>query len=284
MNTTDVVCQEPPAGPFADWMRTNSTNIPMLPEVATRVISLAASPDITISRLAQVISKDQVLTTRLLSLANSAYYGSPIDVNTVPEAIMRVGAVAVRNLAVTLCVTARMQDRNVYGAHGQQLVDHGIGTAYLARLVAEDADVNTESAFLCGLLHDIGKMVILKWHHDHTKRTGSALPPAELDDLLQRFHAMTAGRAFRRWGLPTELDEPVLCHHDYTQATTARRMAAVVYLANRLSHRYGFGCEADGFDPLTDPVCGELGLDAEWLSELDQRAPGLFAVARSALA
>ncbi len=60
-------------------------------------------------------------------------------------------------------------------------------------------------------------------------------------------------------------------------------MAAVVYLANRLSHRYGFGCEADGFDPLTDPVCGELGLDAEWLSELDQRAPGLFAVARSAL-
>ena len=284
MNTTHVACQEPPAGPFADWMRTNSTNIPMLPEVATRVISLAASPDITISRLAQVISKDQVLTTRLLSLANSAYYGSPIDVNTVPEAIMRVGAVAVRNLAVTLCVTARMQDRNVYGTHGQQLVDHGIGTAYLARLVAEDADVNTESAFLCGLLHDIGKMVILKWHHDHTKRAGAPLPPAELDDLLQRFHPMTAGRAFRRWGLPAELDEPVLCHHDYTQATTARRMAAVVYLANRLSHRYGFGCEADGFDPLTDPVCGELGLDAEWLSELDQRAPGLFAVARSALA
>ncbi|MEO7275342.1 MAG: HDOD domain-containing protein [Vicinamibacterales bacterium] len=283
MNIVDVTCQEPPAGPFADWMRTNSTNIPMLPEVATRVISLAASPDVTISRLAQVISKDQVLTTRLLSLANSAYYGSAIDVSTVPEAIMRVGAVAVRNLAVTLCVTARMQDRNVYGSHGQQLVDHGIGTAYLARLVAEDADVNTESAFLCGLLHDIGKMVILKWHHDHTKRTGGALPPAELTDLLQHFHAMTAGRAFRRWGLPTELDEPVLCHHDYTQATTARRMAAVVYLANRLSHRYGFGCEADGFDPLTDPVTGELGLDAEWLAELDHRAPGLFAVARSAL-
>jgi putative nucleotidyltransferase with HDIG domain len=283
MNTTDVACQEPPAGPFADWMRTNSTNIPMLPEVATRVISLAASPDITISRLAQVISKDQVLTTRLLSLANSAYYGSSIDVSTVPEAIMRVGAVAVRNLAVTLCVTARMQDRNVYGAHGQQLVDHGIGTAYLARLVAEEADVNTESAFLCGLLHDIGKMVILKWHHDHAKRTGGALPPAELNDLLQRFHSMTAGRAFRRWGLPAELDEPVLCHHDYTQATTARRMAAVVYLANRLSHRYGFGCDADGFDPLADPVAAELRLDAEWLAELDQRAPGLFAVARSAL-
>ncbi len=54
------------------WLQTNATNIPMLPEVATRVIALAASPDITISQLAHVISKDQVLTTRLLSLANSA--------------------------------------------------------------------------------------------------------------------------------------------------------------------------------------------------------------------
>ena len=283
MNPTDVSSEAPPAGPFADWMRTNSTNIPMLPEVATRVIALAGSPDITISRLAQVISKDQVLTTRLLSLANSAYYGAAVDVSTVPEAIMRVGAVAVRNLAVTLCISARMQDRNVYGTHGQRLVDHGIGTAYLARLVAEDVDANPETAFLCGLLHDIGKMVILKWHHDHGKRTGAGLPAGELDELLERWHPMTAGRAFRRWGLPADLDEPVLCHHDYTEAKTDRRMGAVVYLANRLSHRYGFGCDPDGFDPMGDAVCAELGLDAEWLTELDQRAPGLFAVARMAL-
>jgi len=46
MNPTDVSSEAPPAGPFADWMRTNSTNIPMLPEVATRVIALAGSPDL----------------------------------------------------------------------------------------------------------------------------------------------------------------------------------------------------------------------------------------------
>jgi putative nucleotidyltransferase with HDIG domain len=181
-------------------------------------------------------------------------------------------------------MTSRMRDRNVYGEHGQLLVDHGIGTAYLARLVADEADVDAEHAFLCGLLHDIGKMVILKWNFDHTKRTGKGLSREELADLLARWHATVAARAFRRWGLPPELDEPVLHHHDYAQATTARRAAAVVYLANRLSHRYGFGCEPDGFDPMTDPVVQELGLDAEWLATIDQRAPGLFAVARAALA
>jgi hypothetical protein len=60
-------------------------------------------------------------------------------------------------------------------------------------------------------------------------------------------------------------------------------MAAVIYLANRLSHRYGFGCEPDATDLLSDPVTSELELDAEWLSEIDQRAPGLFKVAREAL-
>jgi putative nucleotidyltransferase with HDIG domain len=280
---TDVKELEP-VGPFADWMRSNTSNIPMLPEVAARVISLASNPDVTISHLAQVITKDQVLTTRLLSLANSAYYTSSIDVSTVPEAIMRMGAAAVRNLAVTLCVTSRMRERNVYGAHGQLLVDHGIGTAYVARLVADDAGADPDQAFLCGLLHDIGKMVILKWHHDHVKRTGQALDPAEFAALLAKWHPHVASLAFRRWGLPSELDEPVLYHHDYARATTARRMAAVIYLANRLSHRYGFGCQADGFDPLTDPVTQELGLDADWLAEIDQRAPGLFKVAREALA
>jgi putative nucleotidyltransferase with HDIG domain len=272
-----------PVGPLADWMRSNTSNIPMLPEVAARVITMASSPDVTISHLAQLITKDQVLTTRLLSLANSAYYMSSIDVTTVPEAIMRMGAGAVRNLAVTLCVTSRMRDRNVYGAHGQLLVDHGLGTAYVARLVADDAGADPEQAFLCGLLHDIGKMVILKWHYDHVKRTGQAMDAAELSELLTRWHPQVASLAFRRWGLPSELDEPVLYHHDYTQATTARRMAAVIYLANRLSHRYGFGCEPDGADLLSDPVTQELDLDAEWLAEIDQRAPGLFKVAREAL-
>jgi len=272
-----------PIGPLADWMRSNTSNIPMLPEVAARVITLASSPDVTISHLAQLITKDQVLTTRLLSLANSAYYMSSIDVTTVPEAIMRMGAGAVRNLAVTLCVTSRMRDRNVYGAHGQLLVDHGLGTAYVARLVADDAGADPDQAFLCGLLHDIGKMVILKWHYDHVKRTGQAMDATELAELLTRWHPQVASLAFRRWGLPSELDEPVLHHHDYTQATTARRMAAVIYLANRLSHRYGFGCEPDATDPLSDPVTSELELDAEWLAEIDQRAPGLFKVARETL-
>jgi putative nucleotidyltransferase with HDIG domain len=273
----------PKGHPFEGWTSAHSTNIPVLPALAARVISLASNPDVTISQLAQVIAKEQVLTTRLLSLANSAYYSAPTDVSTVAEAILRVGSTAVRNLAVTLCVNSHTLGRNIYGAQGQALVDHGIGTAYLARLIADEAGIDPEEAFLCGLLHDIGKLVILKWHHDHAKRTGQPLEAKPLAELVQQWHAEVAGLAFRRWGLPSEIEEPVLYHHDYAKAPEQRRLTAVVYLANRLSHRYGFGCDPDDFDAIADPVVAELGIDWEWLSSLDQKAPGLFAVAREVL-
>jgi putative nucleotidyltransferase with HDIG domain len=204
---------------------------------------------------------------------------SSIDVTTVPEAIMRMGAGAVRNLAVTLCVTSIMGPQR-YGAHGQLLVDHGLGTAYVARRVADDAGADPDQAFLCGLLHDIGRMVILKWHYDHVKRTGQAMDATELAEMLTRWHPQVASLAFRRWGLPSELDEPVLHHHDYTQATTARRMAAVIYLANRLSHRHGFG-RAGRDGSLSDPVTSESS-STQRPAEIDQRAPGLFSGARRA--
>lgn len=270
--------------PVPDWMNFQSTDIPMLPELAVRVISLVSDPEVTIAQLAQVVSKDQVLTTRLLSLANSAFYGSSVDVATVPEAVMRVGSLAVRNLAVTLCVTSRMADRRIYGDRGQDLVHHGVGTAYLARIVADATGQPPDAAFLGGLLHDIGKMVILKWHFDHTRTTGEPIAPDAFEAVLAAQHASVGGLALRRWGLPPELEEPVVCHHAYDTASDNRPLAATVYLANRLSHRYGFGCSADGYDPLEDPVSGELGLDAAWLADLDARAPGLYEVARQGLA
>ncbi len=263
---------------LTEWSTSGAASIPVLPALATRLISLASDPECTLTQLARVISKDQVLTTRLLSLANSAYSAPAFDITSVSDAVMRVGSSGVRNLAVTVCFTSRMQDPDIYGAQGAALVDHGIGVAYLARLIAEETDEDPEEAFLCGLLHDIGKLVLLKWYHDRLRQTG--IRCEQIDEVLEQWHPTVAALAFRRWNLPEDLDEPVMYHHDYTKATTRRSLAAVVYLADQLSHRYGFGCDSDGRDMVDDPAARELGLTTEWLTSLDAKAPGLFAVAR----
>ena len=103
--------------------------IPMLPDFAIKVIELVRDPDVSIAQLSGIVSKDPVLASRLLGLANSAYFASMQEISTVQEAIVRMGTGAVRNLVVTVCFYSRMQDRKVYGERGKPLLEHGIGTA-----------------------------------------------------------------------------------------------------------------------------------------------------------
>lgn len=257
--------------------------IPMLPDFAHRVIELVSDPDVSITQLASVASKDPVLAPRLLGMANSAYFAAMHEISTVQDAIVRMGTGAVRNVVVTVCFYSRMHDRNVYGERGRPLLEHGIGTAYMARLVAASAGFDEDESFMYGLLHDIGKLVILKVAHDCRAQSGTPVPPAELDDIITELHPVVGARVLRRWHLPSMLDEPIVFHHDWQAATIDRRKAALTYFANRLSHRYGFGCEPDPADLAGDPACAELGIDAQWIADTDCHAPGLVEVAKKIL-
>ena len=272
-----------PAVPNEEWLTPKNTSIPVLPTLAARVIELATDPDCSVVQIANVITKDQVLASRLLGLANSAYCAPLQPITTIPDAIMRVGTAGVRNMVFTVCFSSRMYDPAIYGEAGRELIDHGIGTAYLARLVAERADENEDEAFLVGLLHDIGKLLIQKLAYDYRRRTNTPIPAEQLDAAITDYHTEYGHITLRRWGLPASLDEPVRCHHDPKLATEAPRKAMVAYVANRLSHRYGFGCVPDAYNLLDDPVCKQLGLDAGWLTETDARAPGLYDIARQTL-
>lgn len=267
-----------------DWLHEEDTSVPVLPALAHRVIDVAFDPDVTVARLATIVSKDQVLAARVLQMANSAYSSPLQTISTVSDAVIRLGTSTIRNVVVTVCLTSRMHDPEVYGNRGAALVDHALGAAYMARVVAERARVSTDEAFLYGLLHDIGKLVILKQAHQYAKRTGRQVPSTYVELALLERHAAAGSVVLRKWRLPESLDEPVRYHHDYLAAPQMRVEAAVAYAANQLAHRYGFGCDAQEIDLLADPVSKELRLDAEWLADLDQRAPGVVEVARKGLA
>ncbi len=257
--------------------------IPMLPDFAHRVIDMVSDEDVSVAQLSAVVSKDQVLASRLLGLANSAYFAAMSEISTVQEAIVRMGTAAVRTLVVTVCFYSRMQDRNVYGDRGKPLLEHGIGTAYMSRLVAEWVETDEEEAFMYGLLHDIGKLVILKAAYDVRRQSGTTVPDEVLDEVMRDMHPHVGAVVLRRWRLPSMLDEPIVCHHDWQAARVAPKKAAITYFANRLSHRYGFGCPAVADDLASDPVCQELNVDQAWIEQTDKHAPGLFEVAKKIL-
>ena len=95
------------------------------------------------------------------------------EVTTVNDAIIRMGTGPVRNVVLAVCFTSRLQGAKVYGPQGRDLMEHSIGTAYLARLVAERLGQDADEAFVCGLLHDMGKLLLLKLARDFIKYRSS---------------------------------------------------------------------------------------------------------------
>ena len=267
-----------------DWADSSDAAMPMLPALAADVMSLAIDPEVSIARIARVIAKDQVLATRVLRLANSAYCAPMQEITTVNDAIVRMGTGPVRNVVLAVCFTSRLQGANVYGAQGRELMDHAIGTAYLARLVAEKLGEDADEAFMCGLLHDLGKLLLLKLSRDFIKY-GAPTPSAqEIETVYKERHPDIGAKLMKQWQLPEALEHPVRFHHDPEACPIHKGQATVAYVANRLSHRYGFGCPADEANLLEDPICTTAGLNEKWLADLDGRAPGLFQVARQIVA
>ena len=106
----------------------------------------------------------------------------------------------------------------------------------------------------------------------------------EIDRVYTERHSEIGAQLLRQWQLPEALEMPVRYHHDPLACTTYQREATNTYIANRLSHRYGFGCPTEETNLLEDEICATAGITEAVLADLDRRAPGLFQVARQIVA
>ena len=123
---------------WQEWIRSGSWErgvdraMPMLPSLANEMVRLAMDPEVSASRITSLVSKDPVLASHVIRAANSAFSAPATEISTLTDAVVRVGTRAVRNIVMAECLSSRVLDRRIYGSHGRDLIDHGIGTAYLA--------------------------------------------------------------------------------------------------------------------------------------------------------
>jgi putative nucleotidyltransferase with HDIG domain len=257
-----------------DWANEDQAKIPMLPAHVRELAELAFDPEVSVRRIAAAVAKDPVLAMQVIRMANSAASASATDITDLNDAVVRLGTQTVRNTVVAGCLNAQLVDPKVYGAHGRQIVDHSLGTALVASSLAKKSGTSGEM-FLGGLLHDIGKLLILKLAHDVRVNSENGPMNDEVGAVLAERHAQMGGWLAARWSMPPALSDPIAWHHD-PEWTEDYASATIIYSANRLAHRYGFGCEPDPSDILTDPVLAELGIDEMRLAALDAEAPALY--------
>ncbi len=219
--------------------------LPAMPAVAHRVSELVRDPKVSAADLEKVIETDPALAGRILRIANSAFYGGYRSVSTIQAAVMRMGFDAVRGLVVAASV------KGVYRRFGlteQQLWEHAVGVGIGSRIVAKEAGINPDEAFVAGLLHDVGKTVLANNHADRYAEVFRAVYNDGMPSLAAEVgvfgfgHTEIGGSVVRRWRLPESIEECVRHHHQPLGADPAfRGLAAVVAVANMMAHANGIG-------------------------------------------
>jgi putative nucleotidyltransferase with HDIG domain len=259
------------------WCSEDVNLAPAAPRALNEVFWLMGEEDVDTRRLITIVTQDPEFTIRVLRLANVAAFAAAGEVTSVELAVVRLGTRAVRHAVLAACFSAWAQTVQTHGPRGAVEIRHAVGTACLARRLAQLLRLQAEDAFVQGLLHDVGKLVLFKLRAEYLRLGGRAPSSDEFDATIQEKHPDVGATALQLWGIPDSIREPVRWHHEPLAAGQHAHASTLVYVANRLSHRYAFGRPpADDEDDLeADPVAAALGLGANWLAKLDEEALGV---------
>ncbi len=232
-------------------------SLPTLPTVVSKMIELVDNPKTSAASLARLISTDQALTAKILKLANSAYYGFPREISTVNMAIVVLGFNTVKDMGLSLSVFQVFKD-----SEGDKSFDvakfweHCIGCGAAARMMARRLRYRfVGEAFVAGLLHDIGKVVLSQYAHkefmeilDLAAEGTMTLDEAE-EKVIGVGHPQVGSWLAEKWNLPKIIVDSIAFHHKPWEAKNEPLLIAIVTIANYLCH-----CCAIGFSGRPHPV------------------------------
>jgi HD-like signal output (HDOD) protein len=262
---------------FQQTLEKKLADLPALPAVVTRIMETVNSPETSAADLNKLISMDSGLSSKVLRIVNSAYYGFPKRVSTITHAVVILGFNTVRNLVLGVSAFGMLNQKTIpYGLNRAQFWEHSVATAIGGSTLAKRrlARVRTapEEAFIGGLLHDIGTLFLDSYFPVQyavamafAAREGKAAFEAE-GMVLGIDHVMVGRKIAEHWNFPPHLVAISAGHHDPSQQKDQYDMTAIIHIANWLAWECGYPSteHAAKQEPLVE-VLEWLGFDEETL-------------------
>jgi len=233
---------------------------PMLPTVALQVMELSRRADADFDSVLTVLERDPMLAGRVLAISQSAMYAGRSRVTSLRQGLVRLGIKTLRNVVLEAALNMRVFRVPGYEPTMERLRRHSSYTAHLVGLVATHAKLDPETAFVCGLLHDVGMAAVLMAIGEESK----GQPPAidELGVVLDSVHAQVSGILCGVWSLPAEVKLTVSRHHMLRVGGQPDRMVAALMVAEQLAYENDGGmvpvrwADAGATEPLPPPPGG----------------------------
>ena len=226
-----------------------AADLPTIPVVAIKVMQLIESESATAEELAKIVASDPAVAARVLKISNSSFYGCQRQIQTLSGAIIVLGFTTLRSLVVAASVK---QVYKPYGLTEKMLWEHSFAAGLAARIIAtQTRAANVEEAFLAGLFHDIGKIIMnsldrAKFQEvmQHCYNEGISFGEAERS-VYPFGHDEVGAYVIRKWNLPEVLTTAILQHHKLEfsaeDAPAVRNLTAVTSLADQFCLKLGIG-------------------------------------------
>lgn len=250
-------------------IKTGEIELPLLPQAASRVMALASDPKADAAKLSALIHQDQALAAHVLKIANSPAYMPRSPVVSLQHAVAMLGITLLSEIAFTASLKVGAFQIPGYENEVKQLWRHSLATGAFAKEVARVKRMNVESAYLCGLLHEIGKPVVLRItttiaqdkKHDWVKALATILDnKSHIKTLIEGYHTQVGVLIAGKWSLPKQVAEAIQYYADYEHTTAFRQECMLTFVADRLASHL-LTPEQMPEDSLRDhPVFAELNL------------------------
>ena len=234
-------------------------DLPSLPVVVMELLNLVDQDDVDISLLAKKVSRDLALTAKTLQLANSPMFGTNIKVGTVQQAITLLGFAKVRTLITTAALSGCFPARICEGFDHTEFWRHSKETGIAASVLARHMGLNTDHAFTAGLLHDIGRLVLVSSLPDdyaaalaYRAEHGCSMLDAE-QEIFRTDHAAVGELLAVSWNFSNEIRLAIGGHHQPDRPGVGF-LAAIVHIANAIVHQLASSEAGDEIAPTVSAV------------------------------
>ena len=251
-------------------LNAGSLELPLLPGVAMEITSAAAKEDVDTRTIAEMLKRDAALSAHVLRIVNSPVYSPRAQIVSLQQAVARVGAVKIREIALVIACRTGVFKAKGYEAEIDDVFKHSIGTALFAQEIARHTRNNVEDAFLCGLLHDVGRPVLLQALVSSLREAKLVADREAVLGLVSELHEAAGSALAKAWTLP-ETVVGALAKHHAPQPERESVPVRIVALADRFAHLSSEGAlSRDAL--LGHPALAALEIYPDVLDKIIQRA------------
>lgn len=235
--------------------------LPALPQMVSQIMKLISDDKSNASSFEKFLAQDQALTAKLLRMVNSSFFGLRNQITSIPQAIVIVGYNSLKNLVLAASTSKMLQQAcPTYGFKEQGLWKHSFMCGTWAKQITLKLGMDSQYSdelFVCGLLHDIGKLVMAKYAESNSKEMIEQILACEGNVLIAERnvfgmdHAEVGSRIAQKWNFPKKLSDIIQYHHKIESSSNYHKELAIIHLTNFLlmEGRYGM---YDNF-PLATP-------------------------------